>query len=137
MVRRREIPETGLQHHKEASHDHALPAASVSERSGTDKTEYRMTDYDKSTDKVARELEITISETYHLVAAALKALNEKACVLIKEMKRGSLSAAEIEAGQAEITEREKQVMHLKEAARRAEERLNDYLRENAWKGRKS
>lgn len=81
-------------------------------------------------DKVALELEKTISESYRLVVESLEILNAKASVLINEIKSGSLTKAETEARHAEINALNRHVIHLKEAAMKAEEKLRAYRKNN-------
>lgn len=131
MVRRRKIPQAGVLHHKEAAHDNTLAAAAVPDRCGPDKTEYRMRDDSIPADRVAEKLEKTIGDSYRLVAESLEILNAKASVLIKELRSGRLTKKETEARQAEINDLNRHVMHLKEVAMKAEEKLRDYKNNNA------
>ena len=90
-----------------------------------------MRDNDSPDDKVAMELEKTISESYRLVAESLEILNAKASRLISEIRAGRLTGAEIEARHAEINDLNRHVMHLKKSAMRAEEKLREYRKNNA------
>ena len=82
-------------------------------------------------DRVAEKLEKTIGDSYRLVAESLEILNAKASVLIKELRSGRLTKKETEARQAEINDLNRHVMHLKEVAMKAEEKLRDYKNNNA------
>ena len=96
-----------------------------------------MRDDSKPTDRVAEELEKTISDSYRLVAESLEILNTKASSLINEMKSGRLTLAETESRHAEINDLNRHVMHLKEAAMKAEEKLTAYRRNNTGNIRKT
>ena len=89
-----------------------------------------MRDNDRPDDKVAMELEKTISESYRLVVESLEILNAKASKLISEIRSGCLTGAEIEARHAEINDLNRHVMHLKEAAMKAEEKMTAYRKNN-------
>ena len=90
-----------------------------------------MRDNDSPDDKVAMELEKTISESYRLVVESMEILNAKASKLISEIRAGRLTGAEIEARHTEINDLNRHVMHLKEVAVKAEEKLQDYKNNNA------
>ena len=85
-----------------------------------------MRDNDSPDDKVAMELEKTISESYRLVVESMEILNAKASKLISEIRAGRLTGAEIEARHAEINDLNRHVMHLKTAAMKAEKTLKEY-----------
>ena len=56
MVRRQEIPQTGVQHHQETARDNIL-AVDVHDGLGADKTELRIRESSMPTDRLAMELE--------------------------------------------------------------------------------
>ena len=88
MVRRQEIPEAGVQHHKEAAHDNTLAAPAVPDGGGADKTEHQMNADSPATEEAARDLERTILESYRLIVNTLAAANAMSDELIRSIESG-------------------------------------------------
>lgn len=84
-----------------------------------------------TSEETAKELEKAINDTYHLVAECLENLNKKAASLIKDIKSGSLTKAEIEARQAEINGLRIRVEHVEKLALNAETKLEEYKKNSA------
>lgn len=79
-----------------------------------------------TTEDPAKDLERAINDTYHLVAECLETLNAKAALLIRDIRSGRLTKAEMEARHAEINELHNRVEHVKNLALDAEKKLDEY-----------
>lgn len=131
MVWRRQVPQASVQHHTQTPHDNALAAAPVPDGCSADETEHWMNVENMTSEETAKELEKAINDTYHLVAECLENLNKKAASLIKDIKSGSLTKAEIEARQAEINGLRIRVEHVEKLALNAETKLEEYKKNSA------
>ncbi|MDE6741004.1 MAG: hypothetical protein K2J58_01585 [Muribaculaceae bacterium] len=96
-----------------------------------------MIDDSMPADRAAAELEKTISDSYRLVAVTLEILNSKASALIRDLRSGSLTREQTEARHAEINDLNRHAMHLKKVAKKAEEKLREYRKNNAGENKKS
>ncbi len=86
---------------------------------------------DKATGSAAQELEKAINDTYHLVAESLVTLNAKASSLIRDIKSGRVTKAEIEVRQAEINDLGSRVEQVKILAQNAEKKLEEYNKKSS------